>query len=492
MSYISQFLRYHQESNPEKFNEDFIFLKQKESILKYFDAICKSVEVLEGYTYLGSEIEDLNAIYQFEENKENIVDIEKSNLQLIKLNFRIQKDDRDEYISKSVYFPKLIKRGMYFIINDNRYDIIYQLFDSGTYRTPKSLSLKTLLMPIKLKKVKRVLYDYFGTKHTVMSLELDLFSKNLPFFIYYFSKWGYDKTMEFFGISEDDIGFIDTKELNDYSKEDLEDYIIFKITNSFSLIIGKKFWNNKNNQLIASTLIDCFNSKTSFSRIFQQKYWAKKLGRMFTTNNSNIETKGNSVLISFERALDEWTIQILRIPKEDKKDSYHMVRYMVQHYNELIKYDIMDLSNKRIRAYEYLIYGLLTKLSKGVIRILNSKNVTFERLRSVINNIKPGEIVKYIVNSELIRYNNAVNSINLFTSSLKFTMSGPQSPFNGDNIATEHRGIHPSYIGKIALVATSNNNPGISGTFVPFLELPENVNLHFTTEPNQKIKKISA
>jgi hypothetical protein len=211
---------------------------------------------------------------------------------------------------------------------------------------------------------------------------------------------------------------------------------------------------------------------------------------MFTTNNSNKQEKGESILISFERILDCWTKEILRVKKEDKEDIYTIVRWMILNYYELIKRDNMDLANKRLRVYEYLLYGLLSKFSKGVYRILNTRNPTFEKLKSILTNIRKGMLIKDIVNSELVRYSNSVNSINIFNSSLKFTMSGPQSPFNKSNINVRHRGIHPSYIGRIGLTATSPGDPGISGTLVPFLELPKDCHMHFTKEP-QKVSNDS-
>lgn len=490
MSQLNKFRKIYAEENPEKFNEDFIYLKKKENVLDYINPICKSLEILPQYTFLGSDIQNIDTVYKFTKEEKEI-DIEQSELILINIHFRLKKDDREEEITKSLYFPKLIEDGMYFIINGNRYDLIYQLLDSGTYRTNKSLTLKTLLMPISLKEEKDSFTDINNIKHTMLILNLDLFKKKIPFFIYYFAKMGFKDTLKYFGI-ENKIRILNKTEYENLNEKYLNNHVLFMVTKNFIISFRKNFFNNKKNNPIVGSFLKCFNSRVKIDKIYEKDYWTKKLGGIFTTNNSNKQEKGEGILLSFERILDCWTKEILRVSKENKENVYAIVRWMVLNYYSLIKQDNMNLANKRLRVYEYLLYGLLYKFSKGVYRILNTRNLTFEKLKSILTNIRKGMLIKDIINSELVRYSNAVNSINIFNSSLKFTVSGPQSPFNGNGIAVKSRGIHPSYLGRIDLVSTSPGDPGISGTLCPFLELPKNCYMHFTKDPeiicNRKIK----
>jgi hypothetical protein len=101
---------------------------------------------------------------------------------------------------------------------------------------------------------------------------------------------------------------------------------------------------------------------------------------------------------------------------------------------------------------------------------MNRKIVKFKNLKSVVN-ISPGFILSSTINNELLRYSNTVNGIDLFSSALRFSKRGKQSYGEGGrNVATKYRGIHPTYIGRIGLNASSNSDPGMSGTFTPFLE----------------------
>jgi len=122
------------------------------------------------------------------------------------------------------------------------------------------------------------------------------------------------------------------------------------------------------------------------------------------------------------------------------------------------------------------------KFSTSIYRIQNSRNVTMQQLKSMFN-IQQGFLVKALVSNELIRYSNAVNSIDLFTSILKGTMSGPQSQMSGGNtINVRYRGIHSSYLGRFDLCATAASDPGVSFTLTPFCDIYEN--MHFTKEPS--------
>jgi len=418
---ISDFRSFHSNKNKEKFNEDLIYNKENESILTYLDPICKTLEIIPEIKYLGSSIEPINNIYKFNSN-EKTIDIEKSELQLIKMSFVIEKDDRREEINKFVYFPKLID-SQYFVINGNKYFPIYQLLDSGTYRTNKALTLKTLLMPIVLREKKESFDDINGNTHNMLTVDLDLFRNKIPFLVYFFSKFGYEGTIEYFGL-EDTIHILQKEDLDLLDEEELEDNVIFGITKNIYLVVDKSYFQVKNNQIVVGTLLNCFNSRIKIDKIHEKDYWIKKLGGYFTTNNSNKQEKGEGILLSFERILDEWTKKILRTEEENKQDTYSVVRWMSTNYLTLAKQDNMNLANKRIRLYEYLLHPLLIKFSKGTYRVLNGKNSKFEKIKTIFSNIQKGFLVKKIVNNELLRYDNSVNSISLFTLILRFTQSG--------------------------------------------------------------------
>lgn len=482
---IKNFRNFHSNLNKEKFNEDLIYNKENEDILTYLDPICKTLEIIPEIKYLGSSIESINKVYSFAKKPKN-ADIEKSELNLIKMSFKISKMEkeglREEVINKFIYFPKLID-SQYFVINGNRYYPIYQMLDSGTYRTNKALTLKTLLMPIVLREKKESFDDIDGNTHNILTVDLDLFRNKIPFLIYFLSKFGYEGTIEYFGL-KDTVHILPKEDLDQLSKEELEDNITFMVTKGIALVVDKTyFYENKNNQIFVGTLLNCFNTRIQIDKIFEVDYWVKKLGGFFTTNNSNKQEKGEGILLSFERILDEWTKLILRTEDENKTDTYAVVRWMATNYITLAKQDNMNLANKRLRLYEYLLHPLLIKFSKGTYRVLNNRNAKFEKIKTIFSNIQEGFLVKKIINNELLRYDNSVNGISLFTTILRFTQSGPQSPFSSSGVNVKYRGLHPSYLGKLGLTSTSSGDPGVSGSLTPFLELPKNQYMHFTEKP---------
>ena len=96
---------------------------------------------------------------------------------------------------------------------------------------------------------------------------------------------------------------------------------------------------------------------------------------------------------------------------------------MSKNFIELSKLDNRDLSNKRLRLYEYLVYPLLTKFSKGTYGLLNKKNPSLREIESILK-IPKGHLVSSLVKNETIRYVNTVNSYDLFSVALKATQGG--------------------------------------------------------------------
>ncbi|ALN97864.1 hypothetical protein Bp8pS_185 [Bacillus phage vB_BpuM-BpSp] len=504
---ISNFRKYHSDKNKERFNEELIYNKGNEDILKYLDPICRTLEIIPEINYKGATIERINKVYNFskrvkpeppkkekdgkrkekEPKREKVeIDIEESEFQLIKLNFEIDKKDDGTVtkIEKRLFFPKLID-SQYFVINNNRYYPIYQMLDSGTYRTNKALTLKTLLMPIVLREKKVSFDDSEGNTYNLMEVDLDLFKHKIPFLTYYLANFGYHETIKYFGY-DDQIHLIQKEDLD--LMEDNDNTVTFMITKNIALVVNKELLEDKTHHIFVGTLMKCFNSRIKFEKIFESDYWVKKLGGNFTTNNSDKQEKGLSILLSFRRILDDWTKEVLRTEPENKEDSYAVIRWMTKNYLDLIKQDNMNLANKRLRLYEYLLHPLLYKFSTGTYRVLNNKTEKYRKILTIFSNIDEGFLINKIVNNALLRYDNSVNSVSLFPLVLKYTMSGPQSPFNSNNVNDRYRGLHPSYLGRISLTSTSAGDPGVSGVLSPFLKLPEDANMHFTKKPEIELE----
>jgi hypothetical protein len=180
--------------------------------------------------------------------------------------------------------------------------------------------------------------------------------------------------------------------------------------------------------------------------------------------------KALAVLLSLDRLIDEPTKKILRFSEDDKKDSISVIRYIVEHFEALNKEDSCDLNTKRVRIMEYMLYPLRAYASNQIYRILNSTTRNKNVLSKLLTGLNPMYLIKNIVQNELLRYYNASNdAMTLYSAITKYSMKGPQAL--SSFVHTSQRDVHPSYTGRISLVASNASTPGLSGTLVPFLEL---------------------
>lgn len=463
MKMLSAYMKDYQNSNPEKFNEEFLTVKERDSEEKYLETTMKTLNSIEGITYLRME-RLKHRIYEPISNQEETsslyIDIDKSLLRIYRFYFNIKKDDNEEVIFFDLFYPELIK-GQYFLINDNRYFPVFQLLDSSFFNTQNAVVLKTLIMPI----VMQLVDDH---------LILNIFKKKINPMNYFFAKFGFYETLEYFDI-KDKITITE----ND---TDIEGTIKKAVNKKLYFHIDEKDY--EDNYLIYNSIIETINSRLRIEKLDEEDFWVKKLGGMFTstTDKSKKIAKAKGALVSLERGLDDWTREILRLDFSDKADIYALLRYTIRNYMVLMKRNNCNISNKRIRSHEYLVYPLLMKFSSFVRRINNGRNITFDKLCD----FKPskGFLIKYAITNELLRYDNSCNSISLITK-LRFSQGGAQSQFSSGSVNIIYRTNHPSYINKIDLLATSAGSPGSTGLFTPFCELYED--RYFTEKENNDI-----
>ena len=463
---LNKYMSAFQASNSEKFNKDFLNVKERDNEIIYLETVMKTLNSIEGMEYVKME-EVKHRIYDPTEEDlkaTTYIDIDKSLLKIYRFFFRITKDDRCEIISFDLFYPELIK-GQYFLINDNRYFPVFQMLDSSFFNTPKAVVLKTLVMPI----VMTLLDD---------SLTLNLFKKKINPFNYYFAKFGFYETLDYFGIKDKII-------IKDTDKDltiDLAIYTKFAISKKLFFYIETAEYDK--DKFIYNSIMHTLSTRSRLERLDEEDVWKKKLGSFFTTTTDKAKkiAKADNTLVSLERCLDDLNKNILRLAEEDKSDIYALLRYMIRNYGILRQRNNCEIANKRIRSHEYLVYPLLTKFSGFVRRINNGKNITFEKLCD----FKPskGFIVKFAITNELLRYDNSCNSISLVTK-LRFSQGGIQSQFSSGSVNIVYRTNHPSYVGKIDLLATSAGSPGCTGLFTPFCQLYDD--RYFTKDENNEI-----
>lgn len=434
------------------------------------------------------------------------------NIDMSKFDGKEELADNDSFIiEKDLYINKLIDNSFY--INEGiRYFLIYQIVDNSTYGTKDAVSLKSLLMPITVmrRKTGYIIENFFDSTETFGDLpayDLLLFSKRISPVLYALGKYAYNSLVDAFPDQKDpdiirkrqdytDNTLLDKMnqffgtdiKVSDEPNDLLEDGRTVlkllkdkKVVSTYISVDSQKLKDRDANlMMVVGSLVD-MRDKTKKNRIWftaedfeNPNFWIDKLSKFFTNNNDPIKkfNKIKTMLISLDRLMDDATRKILNISEEDKQNTLTVIKYMLKNFDQLTQEDNQDLGNKRIRLYEYQLYPLRKYFSDQIYRVLNSPTRSKLILNRIFSNLKPMYIIKKTVVNELLRYYNSTNEMNLYSCLLKYTFRGPQSI--NKIVSVNQRDIHPSYVGRLSLVASSASDPGISGTLTPFVKLYDN------------------
>ena len=454
-----------QETNPEKFNDELIFQRKKESneLHSYFVDLFKTI-ILPGIEFLGSRT--ITDEYKYDDLvHKTSISIEESRLDLIEAKFKLTHEEETKEVAVRLYFPKLVD-NYFFHINGNRYYAIYQISDKNWYSVRKGIFLKTLLMPLGLKFDPVKMCDTDGNIYNGKNYLLDFLTtktstqktlKNI--FVYFFIKFGYKGTLDF-------LGMTDYVEIIESLSDIKEDHVAFLIKKNQYLSVNKLLLEDQNTLNIVTSLFTVISEVKRSNNLDNIDYWKKKILNSPTAKL----TKADRAIFSLERILDERTKKNLRnIPDEQKQDVWCIMTHMMFNFEELWSMDNVDLNNRRLRLYEYMIYPLLAKFSEISYRILNSRNIDMKRLQTVFSNIGSMFLIRRLVTNELMRYSNATNSMELFSVALRWSGRGAQAlGSSSSSTMIKYRGIHPSYLGNIGMHVASASDPGLSGTINPF------------------------
>ena len=458
----------YQAENPERFNEDLIYIRHKEDVDSYFRDLFTTLNSIPGITFLDMERvgEEKCAEYIQKRN----ISIEESRLDLIEARFKIEWEGEKKEVKLHLFIPKLVD-DFFFLLNGNRYYAILQIADKNWYSVRNGIFLKTLLMPLGVRHKSMTIEAESGNEYTGKVFVLDFFktkSNNINsfknFFVYFFIKYGFDETMRLMGL-EDEVCVFDGEGV-DTSDEDYEYFAVHK--NVMVAVLRERMQEDENFRNIIVSLCNALEATKKVSNLENKDFWKR---RILTSPTAKLD-KADKSIASLERILDERTKKNLReIPEGEKDSTFDVVRYMVWNYEAIHRMDGLDIYTRRIRLYEYLIFPLLIKWSEIAVRILNSRNVDMKRLETVFSNIGAMFLVKRLITNELLRYSNITNALNLFGVALRYSARGPQSlGAGGGNVLVKYRSVHPSFLGNISLNASSAGDPGMSGSIVPFCD----------------------
>lgn len=419
------------------------------------------------------------------DNRYEFINLNESDIRLVIVHYLIADKDRQEDLDVIIAVPRIIDK-YYFKIDGIMRSTLYQVVDGSTYNNGTSTSkapsvtMKLIFMAVRIfrRYMDLPLFDEGSIKATYYTAYS--FNKTVGALKYIMAKHGFYGTMDYLGIR--DVMITNTP------NENPEWYCFKKSEDLFLSVPRVLFDQDLITQSFIATVYNSIYPGIPIQCFFEDSYWVRSLGSDF--NRLNIEKfveifteadktmvndtyeKGLSILDSFESIYDRCTANALKLSDYDKHDMYAVLRWMIREYNNLRLKDNLDISVKRIRFAEYVASLYVMKIAKGIYRVADqNKRASIESITRAIKT-DPMYLLKAIVLSKMISYRNMVSDMDSMQA-LKFTYKGVSGlGENGSkSIPDIYRSIQPSHIGRVDLDASSDGNPGITGTLNPFLEM---------------------
>lgn len=502
---IDQFLYKFNDQHREKFN-DFWFTRNDDDIIEGMKQVIMSCErdkyfiiKVIGFEVIKDYEEIQKILYNYYSmktkngkkvsNEYDYITLRDSDIMLLKVRYyiklnipesKIRIDPKTGELEKSegelevlIILPIYVNK-YYFRILGNYYNPIFQIVDGSTYNNStsnskvQSITLKTQFMPIKVYKESYDIMDIVdGTVHRCVLFTSYIFNKktdSIKFILGRYGLYGAEEMLELNGIytSKGDASPMDPNVF--YNFTDPHHKIIVSV-------IKRLFDKDNVTQSFVYTILKSVKKLENFDDIYDPRYWNRILGADFQSATLD---KGIPVLDSFESIYDIGTKQSIKLPPEDKEDSYCILRWMMREFSFLKARDNMDISTKHPRqADEYLPAIYAMKISRGLYRISDKgKNVTFKDVVRVLDT-PPNYILKNINAANLVDYVDLVND-NDAELAISYTykgISGLGDQGSGTAVPIVYRFVHPSQLGRVDLDASSSSDPGLSGLICPMAKI---------------------
>lgn len=435
-------------------------------------------EVIESYEKIIQLLYEYNEVANKNFEKDNpykYINLKDTDMRLLVVHYYIAIKDKSERVKALIGVPRAVDR-YYYRINGSTYSVLWQVVDASTYNSATSkskrpsISLRSLFMAIRVYKYeakkKYAIRDYFTGEEVTCNYFMSYIArKSLPVMKYILAKFGLHGAEEFFGIGYIDIYDHDPIELENYG----HDIYIFNKQCIWITVPKTLFDATPIIQSFVWTILQSINKQTTYPKFFTRDYWLISLASEFN-NNLNVE-KGLSILDSLEFMCDLLTIEVIQLPYRDKKDVYSILRWVIGEFNTLQAKDNLDITIKRVQRPLSALYAM--KLSNGIYWASDiGKKATLNTLKkAIITN--PMYLINAISSCQLVNYRNYVNDLDALVA-IKFTYKGISGMGEKKNsVPTIYRSIHKSHLSIVDLDASSAGDPGISGKFVPYVNIYE-------------------
>lgn len=498
---IMKFMHDYNDKTREQFNDHW-FVRNDDDLIKGMEQVILSCQ---RDKYFVLKVVDFTVIKDYDEvqnalrtyyagktkngkkvdNPYDYINLRDSDIMLLKVKYyikinipehKVRQDTRTGKPEKTegevevlIALPRYVNK-YYFRIQGNYYNPIFQIVDGSTYNNStsnskvQSITLKTQFMPIKVYKEYHELHELGSRSYKRCVLFTSyVFTKKTDAVKFLLGRYGYYGAQEFLELQDIYIYNIEEGLMNPeiyYNFTDKHNRVIMAV-------LKEAFDRDNVTQSFVYTVLKNMRKFERLDDIFDPRYWNKSLGGDFMSATLD---KGIPVLDSFESVYDLRTKESIKLPAEDKENSYTIIRWMMREFGFLRNKDNLDVSTKRPRmADEYLPAIYAMKLSRGIYRISDKgKNVTFKDVTRVIDT-SPTFIINNINATNLIDYVNLVND-NDAELALAYTykgVSGLGDQGSGTAVPLIYRSVHPSHLGRIDLDSSSASDPGLSGTICP-------------------------
>lgn len=497
--------------NPELFKRDDndIIEALKKVILscersnRYFIIKVLDFEVIEDYAKINQILydyyEDMSKNKSKVKKKDNpygYINLNESDIKLLSVTYYVKTFTTpppttfpnakpvptEETFKVLIAVPRIIDR-YYMRINGIMRSTLYQIVDGSTYNNSNTsskvpnISFKIVFMALRVFRYYLDLTAETGETVKLSHYMCNCFNKTVTGCKYILAKFGFYGAMDFMGIRGISV-----------TNNPILDPTIYSFKKDEGLYVNAPRYLVDNDLVTQSFVCSVYHSLIpgmNYSMVYDDKFWLRSIGGDFnnTTNDKMLlmlngadntirdtYDKGLSILDSFESIYDISTRESIRLPEDQKATMYHILRWILREFNKLRAKDNLDVSIKKIRFADYIASIYAIKVAKGIYRVADMNNkITTTAIRRAIRT-DPAFLLSSISKSNLVSYRNMVSDMDSMLA-LKFTYKGIAGlgERDGDrSIPDITRYVHPSHLGRLDLDASSDGNPGITGTISPF------------------------
>ena len=460
----------------ERENKYFTIKVDSFRVIDDFNEINKTLyDYYESLTKNKSKSKKRNNPYEF-------INLTPSSIRLLLVKYYVKDRNAEDYIDVIIAIPRVVDK-YYFDINGIMRSTLFQIVDGSTYNNGTSnakvpsITLKIIFMATRITRYYNSITTIDGQELRLNYYHSRIFNKGISACKYILAKYGYYGFLDFMGING--AVFVTKTPIND------DTCYTFKVCDDIYIHSPKHVLDRVPVvQSAVMTLKQTLIPGMGFLTIFDNDFWVRSLGAEFTSvgtekmlaildpdDDSVPDTleKGYSILESFENIYDNNTRDSIRLPDADKATTYHLLRWIMREFNSLRLKDNLDVGFKKIRFAEYIASLYAFKVAQGIYRVSDAnKRATIESIRKAIRT-DPNFLLNAITKSKMVSYRNMVSDMDSMQA-LKFTYKGVSGLGENSNeaIPNIYRTIHPSHIGRVDLDASSDGNPGITGTICPF------------------------